>query len=176
MRPWNIALGLLPLLTVLGCGPYEVPITRTYTFSVNAAEGPLCQQAAGQLLDLSNDKDFQDNKNRISRIEITELRVTITDPQTQADSVATQASGTVIVAASQSGAGAVTLGTYQPVNLTQGATRLIKVDQAGADTLVKLIQTEPYQAWVWAEGCVDQLPAHFQFQVQVSFSVFVRLI
>lgn len=177
MRARILAWGIVPLLLGLaGCGPYDVPYTDTFDFYVDAVEGPLCETTSAQIIDLSKNEDFQSNRNRISRIEIDSIQVTITNPSTDPTSVATKASGKITVAATQTGAGAVTLGTYEPLTLKQGATAKVKIDQAGADKLVKLIQSSPYQAWVWAEGCVDALPAHFSFQVEVAYTVFVRIL
>lgn len=166
-------LGLVAVAALFaGCGPYDVPVTRTLPFSVAAVDATC--DSTQQFFDVSQDEDFQDNKSRISRIEIDAMILRITDPKTQPESVATKAHGSVRIAATSTGT-PVKLGTYADVALVQDATRKIVVDEAGANRLVQLIQDPPYKAWVFAEGCVDQVPAYFDFEIEVQMTVFVRL-
>ncbi|MCI0570740.1 MAG: hypothetical protein L0Y66_08315 [Myxococcaceae bacterium] len=171
MHVRRVVMSVVAVLSlVTGCTPIEEELTRTLTFTVEKDTAGCA--TSSQELDVSGDTAVKDNKQFLKSIEVTEVKLTITDAQTRADAVATVASGKLVVsepgATEESG---VEVASYQDLAITTGSTATLVPSSAGGARMGELLLESPNKATVHAEGCVESAPAGFILKADVTLVV-----
>lgn len=169
-----LALGMFAG-SVSGCSCVGKEFTVKQNFTVAAGAGSALCTTDHREVNLLDDSAFNQAKANIGKVELTKLTVTIVNPNVSGASQATKASGKVKVSALTSGAAATELGTYQDVPIEANASQDISYDAAAASTLAGLVLNPPNAFDVVAEGCNDQVPASYTFQVLMTFFAELKL-
>jgi hypothetical protein len=167
----SAVVGLSLLST--GCGPIEREMTHKMTFTVETS-GDTCGVDSFEV-DLGEDADFTQYQKNITGLEVKSIKVTVLNPKTREDAVATKASGSVSVSAPGS-TEKVAVGGFTDVSLTEGSSATPNVDAAGSARLGTLLLAAPHKATLHFEGCVDQTPAGFEVEAEVTYIVKASLI
>ncbi len=163
---------LLFLSTSCGLAGKEFTVKRVVHVQA-AGTDPTCREATATF-NLSEDKAFNDLKANIGGIELRKVRVVVTDPKTNAESLATKASGELSVKVGQSDA-ALSLGTFDALALTADSAKEISFDAANAKKVVDAALNPPNTFLVGAKGCADKVPAFFDFAVELTIYASLKI-
>jgi hypothetical protein len=160
---------------VSGCSCAGKEFTVKQSFAVaSGADSALCTTNR-QTVNLQEDSAFDSLKSNIGKVELQKLVVTILDPNTNGQSVATTGTGAVKVSALSQGAVVADLGTYSAVPIAAGSTQNITFDPAAASALATLVLDPPNSFDVIADGCNDRVPAFYTFEVVMTFFAELKL-
>jgi len=171
MRLLSVAFAAV-LLTTTGCG-ISGTTTKKLTFHVNAETDPCGSDS--EELDLGGEDFFNDYKDKIDSVTVKSAKITIVNPKTREDSVATMAHGTVSIQETSTDEKA-TFSTFSDVALTQDNSADLSVEPEASTRVSKAVLKEPHKLLVTAEGCADAAPAYFDFELEVTFDVTAHLL
>jgi hypothetical protein len=156
---------LLLLSTSCGLAGKEFTVKRVLNVHASGTD-PACQETTATF-NLSEDKAFNDLKANIGSITLKKVRVIITNPKTDAASVATKVSGQLSVAVSQTDT-KVTLGSFEGLALTSDNAQEVSFDADSAKAVIAAALNPPNTFFVGAKGCADAVPASFDLAVEVT--------
>lgn len=162
------------LLFVTACNR-DITINKTFNIDASSAPANGACSLNTRTIDLTDISIFDSLKDRVTNVEVKHAHITVVDPKTASDSVATSVSGAVWI--SDVGASERTsLGAFDALALTAGEHKDITLNADGVTRLKTLATNDPWAFDVTAEGCADAYPAHFSLQgeieANVSFSLF----
>jgi hypothetical protein len=164
----SVLLGALAALAV-SCGECGVgeEFTVKKVVGIHTGTDETCQVDVLSY-DLAQDETFARLRTLIGYGELRRVAVEIVNERTDPTSVATLASGTLRIGADETSTELV-LGTWGEVPIVNGSGKEIEFDRAAADELIKLGLRLPNKFTVHSEGCVDQVPAFFDFRIDLTF-------
>lgn len=153
----------------LSCGEWGVgeEFTIKKVVSIHTGTDATCQVDLLRY-DLSKDEAFARLRTLIGYGELRRVAVEVVNDRTDPTSVATLASGTLRIGADETSTELV-LGTWGEVPVVNGSGKEIAFDHAAADELIKLALRLPNTFAIRSEGCVDQVPAFFDFRIDLTF-------
>jgi hypothetical protein len=147
------------------CAGKEFTVKKTFSVHASATD-PQCDVDLREQ-NMGNDQAFMDLQQYISKIELKKVTISVANPKTSEESVATSGWGEVRISANQSDT-ALTLAVYDPFPIVAGSTRDITFDQPTADKLSELILQPPHVFWLGSFGCSDANPAFYDIQVALT--------
>lgn len=184
---------LVLALCAAACGDVEKEINKAVTMKVHGRDR-LCTMEVDQV-NLANDESFKEFKENIEKIELTRVRVKITNPNTSGDSAATLAAGEAwiisdtaalqaVLTVGDDGSddptaeppGATHLATFSNVAITQDNEVEIAFDKAGADKIIEMALNPPHAFFGIGRGCADAKPNFFEYQVIFTFKIHAKLV
>lgn len=171
---WLMVVGMLGgVFSGCNCTGREFTVRRTFNVT-QEVEAAACATES-RTVNLQDDSAFSDLKKNLGKVELRKVVVTIVNPKTRGDSVATTGHGTVSVKGESEGSVLAKLGTYEPMPIATGSTQNIDFDSSAASTLASLALNPPYTFDVVVEGCSDRTTAFYDFEVALTFYVELKL-
>lgn len=162
---------MLPLAVAalaMSCGACGVgeEFTLKQTIHMHTGSDSRCQV---DLLtyNLNEQEAFARLRTFIGYVEVRRIGVEVTNEKTDPASVATTARGNLRVGAEASST-ELLLGVWEDTPIVNGTTREVAFDQAAADEFARLALQSPNDFTIRSEGCVDEVPAFFDFRVDLT--------
>lgn len=162
----RLTLSALVLLTSTACGELEIPITRTKTFRVETASEACAQVVHEESLDTEESRPYLD---KLTAVEVREVRLAITNANTTGDSVATTVSGSLAVAAPGNDNFTTLVPATEAAVVVGEISPLPMLDPNGVNLVSGVAMTPPHAIRVKAEGCFDQVPAGVEFEATITY-------
>lgn len=154
------------------CSPGR-DFTVKRTISVKATSDKC--QVDKLVYNLGDDAAFATVKKNIGKVEVKKLAIRISNPKTRPESVATLANGEVHIGPVGE-TPTVLLSTYGDVPVEKDAYKEIPVDAEGAKTLTNLALKGTNAFEIQWRGCADQVPAYFDFDVEMTLFASLKLL